>query len=220
MDFQEIIKNAKELVTEDMSKALKFIVPQIKPESSSFDELIHIEGRLNHIEREFNKGIISSQEKDLILNQIRKGLIQTINSLLENNLINKEQMLDTPQTLNFQNLLEKLRISIAEIEKLKSENNLYKQHSKRQKLKIIVQCEPEIKENPNNYTCQCMILDDETGISIEKEIPLRREPGGIVVTIHDFNPSDYVQIRINGEKQVWESEYFSPQFFPQILKLI
>lgn len=219
MNFQEIINHAKELLRKSMNNSLKFIVPQINPTTTVFDELIQVEGRFNHIEKEFNKGIIDSKERDLRLNQIRNGLLNTLNSLVENDLRIQNQV-EPQSNNNNETLLEKLRKSIAENEKLKSENNLLKNKSKRQKLKIIVQCEPEIREKPNNYTCQCVILDDETGESIEKEIPLRKEPGGIVVTIHDINPSDYVQIKIKDEDKEWESEYFSPQFLTQILRLV
>ncbi|MEM6264718.1 MAG: hypothetical protein AAGI38_19555 [Bacteroidota bacterium] len=220
MTFNEKISRAKELLRSSIEGAIKFIVPLIAPTSTAFDEFIQIEGRFNQIEREFNKGIITTEERGLRLNQIRDGLLSTINALSENDL-RIEPIAATPgPDGGTEALLEKLRESIAELEKLKSENLALKSQDKKQRLKIIIQCDPEIDDRPSAYTCQCIILDDETGEEIEKEMPLRKEPGGIVVTIHDINPTDYVQIRIKDASREWESEYFSPQFLTQILKLV
>lgn len=122
MSFQEKVNHAKLLLKENMLKSLNFIIPQINPKSVFFDELIQIEGRYNHVERDFNKGIIGSQERDIILNQIRKGILNTINALTEVDSIRMSY--DGLNVINENNeaLLKKLKESISEIEELKSKN--------------------------------------------------------------------------------------------------
>ncbi len=201
-----------------MNRCLKFLVPRITPDCGVFDVLIQIEGRFNYVENEFNKGIIDSEDKNLRLNTIRQGLLNTINSLTE-----ADVKLDRIEDRIHQNettdkLLDKLSEAYSEIEKLKAIENQPKKAQ--QNLKIIIRCEPEISGRPDMYTCQCIIYDDQTGKSTEKVIPLRREPGGIVATIHGINSSDYIQIRVKGSEKQWESDYFSPQFLHQTLKIV
>lgn len=220
MNLQEIVSHAKNLLRQSVKPTLNYMLPLINPECEIFDDLIHVEGRYNQIEGEFNRGVISSNEQGLKLNQIRESVLNTINHLKESHI--KYLLSDNGENdYNASNkMLEKLREYISEIEKLRAENQILKKSSKKHKLKIIIQCEPEIQDKPNNYTCHCVILDDNTGEYMEKEVPLRKEPGGIIATIHDINPSDYVQIKIKGKENVWESEYFSPQFLTQILRIV
>lgn len=220
MNFQEIVAHAKESLRQSMKKTLKFIVPLTKPDSEVFDSLIHIEGRYNQIEAEFNKGLINSEEKDIKLNQCRESILNILNQITDGDIKIRRNNEGSNQTDSNNTMLEKLRESIAEIEKLKAENRLLKDQDSKYKLKIIIQCEPEINAKPNSYSCNCIILDDKTGQSIEKEIPLRKEPGGIIATIHDINPSDYIQVKIRYNEKEWESDYFSPQFLTQILRQV
>ncbi|RMG71380.1 MAG: hypothetical protein D6722_06945, partial [Bacteroidetes bacterium] len=207
-------------LTTGIRPGLDFIVPYLKPERDAFDELIQVEGRYNHLEKSFSRGVLSSDERDRSLNQIRASLLAIFNSLVAEDLRAAPLAADPSHPQSADPMLEKLRTYIEELEKLRQEHAALQQQNQKHKLKIIIQCEPAIEGRPNQYTCQGIILDDDTGEAKEVDIPLRREPGGLVATIHDLNPRDYVQLRITDTQKEWESDYFSPQFLTQTLRLV
>lgn len=219
MSFEEIILNAKRLVSRDIKETLGFIIPLINPNSDKFDDFINIEGRYNYVKGEEIRGTINSEEKNLNYNQIRTSILSLIGQLT------KEEIELFKETINHNPkerlILEKLRKSIEELEKLKTENAMLKsQVIKKPKIKVIVQCEPRMNSHPNDYSCHCVILDDDTGERIEKQIPLQREQGGIIARIYNINPRNLIQLKIEGNEKVWESDYFCPEFYPQTLKLM
>ena len=220
MTLQAIVTQAKTHLTQGIRPCLTFIVPYLKAERDIFDELIQVEGRYNHLERSYSSGIISSQERDQSLNQIRAGLLAILNGLEAEDLRASPVVSDASTPGSGDPMLDKLRAYTEELEKLRQENALLRQQAPKHKLKIIIQCDPAMDAGPQQYVCQGIILDDDTGEAKEVDIPLRREPGGIVATIHDLNPRDYVQLRIKDTHKEWESDYFSPQFLTQTLRLV
>ncbi|MEM6767172.1 MAG: hypothetical protein AAF824_23375 [Bacteroidota bacterium] len=219
MTFDEIISTARQKLSQNLKDTFEFLLPLVLPEKSVFNELIAQEARFNRVNRSFNLGAISSEENSQELNRITLALTDYIDSLLAEHVKTSSGAASPPDPdANLFVMLEKLRESYAQIERLKAENEIIKNSQVRNHLKIRVECDPAMDHNIDQYTCTCLISNYDTGEEEERTITLREEPGGIIATIHNINPSDYIRITISGPQEKWKTPYFSPLFFPQNLK--
>lgn len=218
MTIAEIKKAYITKIRMDIGEALDFIIPLLNTDSQLFKDYINIDGRHNNINDQFNNGILSSQERIQNLNQIRSSMLEFEGRLSAEDLATKNNLLAPGSE---KSLLKLFRESKSEMERLKQENISLKSNTtiQAQRMKIIVKCQPEISNHLNNYECHCIISDD-SGDEREEKVPLRKEPGGLVVTLQEIKPTDFVQLKIKGENQEWESEYFSASFQSHTLQSI
>lgn len=219
MTIKEIKRVYIAKIRTDIGQALNFIIPLLSADSQLFKDYINIDGRHNNVNNVFNKGLITNQERTQSLNQIRNSLIEFEKKLSLEDLIVKNDSLKQDSE---KSLLKLYRASKSELERLKQENISLKNNTaiQAQKMKIIVKCQPEISDRPNNYECHCIIFDEDSGDEREEKVPLRKEPGGLIVTLHEIKPTDFVQLKIKGKNQEWESEYFSASFQSHTLQSI
>ncbi|MEL6191185.1 MAG: hypothetical protein AAFR66_04015 [Bacteroidota bacterium] len=218
MTFDDIIAKARQKLGQSLKDTFEFLLPLVQPGKAAFNDLITLEARFNRVNRSFNLGAISSDENNTELNRINLAVAEYIDGLTAESLkIDSSPNTQADSDANLTTMLEKLRESYAEIERLKAENELIKSSHTRKHLKIRVECDPAMEHNLDQYSCSCLISNYDTGEEEERDIPLREEPGGIIATIHNINPSDYIQITIKGGQKQWRTSYFSPLFFPQNL---
>lgn len=217
MTLQETIQHAKDLLRTSIPQTLAFLMGSVRPDREGFDTLISLEGRYRRAETEMRQGTLKQEDWDYQRNQIVASLISLLNSFVPEDIHTSGITISSEQVASQGSLLDRLREAIAEVERLKVDNQTLRQTTQH-RLKIVLDCNPKMEAPLSEYTCYCYIMDYDTGKSTEREVPLLREPGSIVAMIHDIKPSDLIRLRLTHPNQEWESVSFSSQFVPLELR--
>lgn len=197
MEINELKNRARELVQNSIEQALKFVIQNIKSENPTFDTLLNLNGRYKSLVHQNQNGLITPENKTQGENIIRSTLLDIINNI-------------SPIDINT-NENEELKKTIAalqnEIQALKSNANNIPSV-----FKIQIDSNPQINDRPENYKCVYSILDSETGNTFQKETPLIREAGSIIVVLSGIKSTYYVKLMISkrNEDMIWESDHFLP----------
>jgi len=84
LELQKEKIRLKNLLKESLEDTLFEIESKLRPESKFFDEVIHMRIRLNQFEREIRLGTISTNEKNIRLNEMHYSAISLINAITTN----------------------------------------------------------------------------------------------------------------------------------------
>ncbi len=85
----ELKVRIKDILINDLEKALLAMKEHLRPEAEAYDETIIALERCNRINKALQKGLIPFQEADTLLNQIVNAVVFTINNLEEADLKQK-----------------------------------------------------------------------------------------------------------------------------------
>ena len=90
MKIADLKKKVKELIAKDLIKAFDFLSEAIQSDSANYDEVIYIQGKWQHLNKDFDRGLISRNEFSIELSKILNALIQLTNALEETDLEQEE----------------------------------------------------------------------------------------------------------------------------------
>jgi hypothetical protein len=85
----ELKVRIKDILINDLEKALLTMKEHLQPDAEAYDETIIALERCNRINKALQKGLIPFQEADTLLNQIVNAVVFTINNLEEADLKQK-----------------------------------------------------------------------------------------------------------------------------------
>jgi len=77
----DIKKEARELITKDIKKCLKYLTNNISKNSALFDELTLISARYTQIINDASRGSVDDEKKRLVLNNIRQDILKCVEDI-------------------------------------------------------------------------------------------------------------------------------------------
>ncbi len=99
MNLKDKKLELKILITEDMAECIEELLEEITPQSQNYNEILQFKGRLEQIAADEMRGIISTENRNLALNQLRFNIITFIDLLQEVDFKSEAGNIRRPETL-------------------------------------------------------------------------------------------------------------------------
>ncbi len=125
--YNDFKRKAKTILSDETIDAVEFIFENIDADSNIFNDLIHLKGRYNQANKDLLKNIIRRDERNLVLDQVRQGILELLDNIkIQDLTFYKDSNIET-QNNNIETKPTETNILKNDIEKVRNKINRHKE---------------------------------------------------------------------------------------------